>query len=135
MFDFITNAASGAWDWISSTVDSIFGGAVDEDYGGFASLKPSATGLMDGNDWLKKAAVGGFSALASPKGQGGGGNNATRLMGSVGGERMPVRAMGNAQGPQALRSESGSAIDAYWADRMRAFGRLSDGTAVTKGTK
>lgn len=154
MFGSIFDAVGDAFSWVGDTVSSIFSPSdvVDLDdgvsipwetvYGETASsAASSAAGGASG--WLsskgfKAAMGGGAQALLSPRNRGGGGGGggsisyAGRLSANTAADRLPVQAMGDARGPRAIVSEEPNTIDAYWADRMRQFGRLSDVNSATK---
>lgn len=150
MFGSIFDAVGDAFSWVGDTVSSIFSPADDYDiYGAFTDtaldtgVSASSGGLFSGaSDWLsskgfKAAMGGGAQALLSPRNRGGGGGGgsvsyAGRLSANTAADRLPVQAMGDARGPRAIVSEEPNTIDAYWSDRMRQFGRLSDVNSATK---
>jgi hypothetical protein len=142
MFDWITDGIS----WVGDQVSSLFGGAEEIiSDGGYEVAWGAADTPTSGADWLgnvfgsdgaKAAFKGGASALLSrrqPSGGGVGGTQmASRLSANTAADRLPVQAMGDAKGPRAIVSEEPNTLDAYWADRMRVFGRLNDTTSSTK---
>jgi len=153
MFGSIFDAVGDAFSWVSDTVSSVFSGAADDydTYGvftdaaldqGVSAASGSSSFFGGASDWLsskgfKAAMGGGAQALLSPRNRGGGGGGqaisyAGRLSANTAADRLPVQAMGDARGPRAIVSEEPNTVDAYWSDRMRSFGRLSDTSSSTK---
>ncbi len=140
MFDWLSDGL----DWVGDQVSSIFSSGPQElsDPSYYAdttvNLGQSASG--GAFDWLssngfKSAMAGGAQALLSRGGNRGGGSGsqfAGRLSSNTAADRLPVSAMGDAKGPRAIVSEEPNTLDAYWSDRMRSFGRLSDTNSATK---
>lgn len=110
------------WGTGNSTWNAEYSGA-----GAVNTFEGSKASMFD--DWGKlgkQALIGGSTALAAAAGQGRSGglsSLASRSMGGIGGGRMPIQAMGDAKGPQALTSKSPDALHSYWMDKMRDFAR------------
>lgn len=149
MFGSIFDAVGDAFSWVSEQVSSIFDStpsvtdAYEEIYQAGSSAGNYGSSSSGGAfDWLQSkgfqgAMAGGAKALLSPRGGSGGGGGgaisyAGRLSANTAADRLPVSAMGDAKGPRAIVSEEPNTIDAYWSDRMRQFGRLSDTVSATK---
>ena len=146
MFGSIFDAIGDGLSWVGDQIGSIFDSGPDdyETYGVFtdSALDSGVSAVSgDGASWLSSkgfqgAITGGAQALLSRKGSGGNGGGsisyAGRLSANTAADRLPVQAMGDARGPRAITSEEPNTIDAYWSDRMRSFGRLSDTTSITK---
>lgn len=148
MFGSIFDAIGDGISWVSDQIGSIFdsGPTVTDAYEQVYQAGSSAGnyGSSGGGafDWLQSkgfqsAMAGGAKALLSPRSGGGGSGGgaisyAGRLSANTAADRLPVSAMGDARGPRAIVSEEPNTIDAYWSDRMRQFGRLSDTSSATK---
>lgn len=149
MFGSIFDAISDGLSWVGDQVGSIFESAAPSATDAYEQIYQAgnSAGNYGGSssgafDWLSSkgfqgAIGGGAQALLSRggggnRGGGGGVSYAGRLSANTAADRLPVSAMGDAKGPRAIVSEEPNTIDAYWSDRMRSFGRLSDTNSATK---
>jgi hypothetical protein len=148
MFGSIFDAIGSGISWVADQVTSIFDSgpsatdAYEQVYQAGSSAGNYGSSSGGAFDWLQNkgfqgAMAGGAKALLSPRGSGGssgggGVSYAGRLSANVAADRLPVQAMGDARGPRAITSEEPNTVDAYWSDRMRQFGRLSDTASAAK---